>query len=41
MLRFLTLSGADLIASQGFYVVVPDFLKGEYATGDMFSGTEE
>ncbi|GFZ50346.1 hypothetical protein JCM24511_08103 [Saitozyma sp. JCM 24511] len=33
--------GADLIASQDFYVVVPDFLKGEYATGDMFSGTEE
>ncbi|RSH94412.1 hypothetical protein EHS25_004215 [Saitozyma podzolica] len=33
--------GADLIASQGFYVVMPDFMKGEVAAPDMFSGTPE
>lgn len=32
--------GADLLASQGFRVVMPDFLKGTYCTPDMFDGTE-
>jgi dienelactone hydrolase len=33
--------GADLLSSTGARVYMPDFLKGEYATGDMFSGTDE
>lgn len=33
--------GADLLSSQGHRVYMPDFLKGEYATADMFSGSEE
>ncbi|WVR04030.1 hypothetical protein IAU60_001029 [Kwoniella sp. DSM 27419] len=36
------LQGADLIASQGHRVLMPDVLKGEYATPDMFApGGEE
>ena len=35
------LQGADLLASQGFRVVMPDFLLGNYATADTFSGSEE
>jgi hypothetical protein len=33
--------GADLLSSQGARVYMPDFLKGDYATADMFSGTDE
>lgn len=33
--------GADLLSSLGARVYMPDFLKGDYATGDMFSGTDE
>ncbi|WVW79762.1 hypothetical protein I302_101732 [Kwoniella bestiolae CBS 10118] len=36
------LQGADLIASQGYRVLMPDFCDGTYATGDMFApGGEE
>lgn len=35
------LQGADLLASQGFRVFMPDFCKGDYADGKMFSGTPE
>lgn len=35
------LQGADLLASQGFRVVMPDFLVEKWATPDMFTGTEE
>ncbi|KAL1410188.1 hypothetical protein Q8F55_004193 [Vanrija albida] len=34
------LQGADLIASAGYRVVIPDFLQGNYATPEMFSGTD-
>lgn len=33
--------GADLLTSQGHRVYMPDVLKGDYATPDMFSGTDE
>ena len=33
--------GADLLASQGYRVVMPDFLLGDYATPAMFDGSEE
>jgi dienelactone hydrolase len=35
------LQGADILASGGYRVVMPDFLQGSYATADMFSGTPE
>jgi hypothetical protein len=35
------MSGADLLSSTGARVYMPDFLKGEYATAEMFSGSEE
>jgi len=35
------LQGADLLASQGFRVIMPDFLVGKYATPNMFDGSEE
>jgi len=35
------LQGADLLASLGFRVVMPDFLVGQYASPEMFSGTPE
>ncbi|AAW45144.2 conserved hypothetical protein [Cryptococcus deneoformans JEC21] len=36
------LQGADIIASQGYRVVMPDFLVGNYATPEMFKpGNEE
>jgi len=35
------ISGADLLSSTGARVYMPDFLKGEYATAEMFSGSEE
>ncbi|WWD08664.1 hypothetical protein V865_006777 [Kwoniella europaea PYCC6329] len=36
------LQGADLIASQGYRVLMPDFCDGKYATADMFApGGEE
>jgi dienelactone hydrolase len=39
--RNLTNPGADLLASAGYRVVMPDFLKGAYAEGSMFDGTPE
>jgi hypothetical protein len=33
--------GADLLSSTGARVYMPDFLKGNYVTADMFSGTDE
>ncbi|WOO78917.1 putative AIM2 family protein [Vanrija pseudolonga] len=35
------LQGADLLASAGYRVAIPDFLQGNYATPEMFSGTPE
>ncbi|KAL7419773.1 hypothetical protein Q5752_005689 [Cryptotrichosporon argae] len=35
------IQGADLLASQGFRVVMPDFLVGKYVDAAMFSGSEE
>ncbi|OXG39112.1 hypothetical protein J010_07070 [Cryptococcus neoformans] len=35
------LQGADLIASQGYRVVMPDFLVGNYATPEMFKPGNE
>jgi hypothetical protein len=37
----LSILGADLLASQGFRIVMPDILKGNYATGDMYGPGEE
>lgn len=34
------IQGADLLASQGYRVVMPDFCKGTYCTPDMFDGSE-
>lgn len=34
------IQGADLLASQGFRVVMPDICKGTYCTPDMFDGSE-
>lgn len=33
--------GADLLASQGFAVYMPDFLDGDYAEASWFDGSEE
>ncbi|KAI9632341.1 Alpha/Beta hydrolase protein [Dioszegia hungarica] len=35
------LQGADLLASQGYAVYMPDFLGGDYAQPEWFSGSEE
>ncbi|ORY29567.1 Alpha/Beta hydrolase protein [Naematelia encephala] len=35
------LQGADLLASQGFRIVMPDFLVGKYATAELFAPGHE
>ena len=36
-----TIQAADLIASAGFKVFMPDFLEGKPATVELYAGTEE
>lgn len=41
LISLLNVIGADLLASQGFAVYMPDFLKGDYVQGSWFNGSEE
>ena len=41
LIRMVWFSGCDMLASLGFRIVIPDILLGDYATKEMFSGSEE